>query len=495
MYNKDGNLVPIEINTNVGLHYNLVDVQPFDLTDLSQFITNNGFTKINYIGNISKFDKKLQELTTELGIIYEKIAISQNSVTIPYIEDNDTTLIIRSAYDTTALVDDTYCRDKVNFLNLISNTSFNSQFAYKDIDNNLINNITTINDSGNHPNFILKSVSPNYDKNEYPKLYKVTTQEELDIVLSNVDREHFLMEFHFNTNNIQDNHFKVIRGLNLLFPPNLESLSIGGYSYLTPLDITSESVYDSETFEISVEDRNKYITNDTPIGQPKLLDTDKVEMMDGTFKTALELQVGDLVKTIEIPNPDNVDFNDESANFNITFEQFSAGGTFSSNEVLSKKRVSKLVNYVRIDFTDGTYWEDTQTSIYLALRNNSVRFLGLNYEETDPFENNVQIGDEIILIDTTNSEFTPVLKEIQTITNTKTIFTGWEIGIDRRHMFLTQTIDNTSFVAIEHNLGCADDSLQCTRAQCGKTQYCTRGNGTPCANGQCACRAYCFGKV
>ena len=154
-----------------------------------------------------------------------------------------------------------------------------------------------------------------------------------------------------------------------------------------------------------------------------------------------------------------------------------------------------MVNYVQLTFTDGSTWEDTQSSVYLALKDNSVRFLSLNYDAENPYAFSVSIGDSIILIDTTNNELTPVLKQIQNITTTKTIFTGWEIGVERRHMFLTQTSNNTSYVAIEHNVACVDDVSFCSRTQCGKSLYCTRGNGQPCLSMLCNCRGYCFGKV
>jgi D-alanine-D-alanine ligase-like ATP-grasp enzyme len=55
MYNKDGNLVPIEINTNVGWHNGKVESneESIDLTELSNFITEQGFTKVVYIGNVT----------------------------------------------------------------------------------------------------------------------------------------------------------------------------------------------------------------------------------------------------------------------------------------------------------------------------------------------------------------------------------------------------------------------------------------------------------
>ena len=40
---------------------------------------------------------------------------------------------------------------------------------------------------------------PQYDKNVFPKLFKVSSQEELSVVLENVTSDYFLMEFYFNS--------------------------------------------------------------------------------------------------------------------------------------------------------------------------------------------------------------------------------------------------------------------------------------------------------
>jgi len=494
MYNKNGSLIPIELNTNVGWVYLSVEDNDtvLDLTALSNFITERGFTKVAYIGSISILNKNLKKLTDTLGIIFENHTTNMGSITIPYVEDNDETLIIRSSYDTTALVDDTYCRDKVNFLNLIKDSTFGSQFAYKDDNGNLVNHITTINDNGVHPNFILKAINPGYDKTNYPKFYKVSNESELNTLLSNVDTGNFLMEFHLNVDKLYEDHIQIFRGMNLLFPPNLENISLGGYTYLPTARLENDVTYNDITFEIDSQFRYRYISNEYALTAPKLLDTDTVEMADGSFKTALDLQVGDLLKTIDIPNPNEANTISELVNYDITYNTFLTGTTYSTNAVTSKQRVSQIVNYVRINFTDNTFWEDTNSSNYLIVRNDNVMFISLGHDISHP-ESTIQIGDSVILLDTTDGNFSPILKEVQSVTVTKQIFDGWIIGVEREHLFLTQTSNNTSFVSIEHNVGCSDDSQACTQGGCPKGLFCNRRYtimscfGTPL----CTCRSSC----
>ena len=499
VYDKDGNLKPIELNTNVGwVHLTVEDNDTvLDFTALSSFITEKSFTKLVYIGSISKIHKKLKTLTETLGILFENHQTSASSITIPFVEDNDETLIIRSAYDTTALVDDTYCKDKIEFMNLIKDSTFGSQFAYKDDTGNLVNNITTINDNGVHPNFILKAINPGYDKTSYPKFYKVTNELELNTILSNIDTGHFLMEFHLNVDKLYEEHIQVFRGMNLLFPPNLENISLGSYTYLPTGRLDNNITYNGTTFELDSEFRYKYISNEYALIAPKLLDTDKVEMSDGSFKTALELEVGDLLKTIDIPNPNNIDAVSELADYGITYNTFATGTTYSTNAVTFKKKVSQICYYVKMNFTDDTFWEDTNSSNYLIVKNDNVKFVSLAHDIDNPDET-IQIGDSVILLDTTDGNFTPVIKEVESITTTKQIFDGWVIGVEREHLFLTQTSNNTSFVSIEHNAPCDYGGSLCAQEQCAKGQFCTRRNSTLSCGGTplCLCRASCSpGKI
>jgi hypothetical protein len=482
MYDKDGNLKPIEINTAVGWHRNKIedDIDCIDLTTLNSFITENGFTKVIYIGGMTVFKNNLSSSCQTLGIEFEDHIVASNAITIPSVEDTDQTLIIRSAYDMTALVDDTYCKDKINFLNLIKESSFGSQFAYMDENNNLVNNITTINDNGAHPNFILKARLPQYDREVYPKFYKVTTQEELNTLISNVvTADYFLMEFYFNATQLFENHIKVFRGLNLLFPPNLESISLGGYTRVCDNSVETDSIFDVTTFELT-QDRNKYISGDYQMRLPKLLDTDLVEMADGSTKLATELVVGDIIKTIDVPNPFDADNLNDTTNYRISLSELQTGTTYSTNAITALKRVNTYTNVIKLTFADGSTWYDNTGSSYLSIRNNEVRFLILGDVVTSEYK--MIIGDSILLLDTTNTT-TPsfVTKEISNIEQLHQFFGGFEISVENAHLFLTKSdVDaNKTYVSIEHNAQDCTGGPACAQGPCNKGFICcyTDGNG------------------
>jgi hypothetical protein len=177
-------------------------------------------------------------------------------------------------------------------------------------------------------------------------------------------------------------------------------------------------------------------------------------MADGSFKTALDLQVGDMVRTITIPNPYNVNDLNELVNFKISFDELVADTTYATNEVLSKSRRTVWTKTKKIIFTDGSEWEDTEGSRYLGYRNNEVRFLSL--DEIVSEDGRLQVGDEVILLDG-DVEETPtfVKKIVQSIETITGFFGGWVISVDDERLFLTKSPDtNSSFIAIEHNVGC-----------------------------------------
>jgi len=449
MYDKDGNLKPIEINTAVGwdgLEKIEEDIDCLDLTSLYQFVADNNFQNIHYIGEIGPLNKTLETHYSGSSIVYEFHMVGATSITIPYIEDNETTLIIRSAYDTTALVDDTYCRDKVNFMNLIKDSSFGSQFAYIDDSNTLVSNITTINDNGGHPNFILKSRLPGYSVDTFPKFFKVTNQTELDLVISeNVTSDYFLMENYVNQSHMWEGHLKVIRSLNLLFPPNLESIQLGQYTKINNNSL-QESVTYNANFELDSTFRESYLTNLHTIWEPKLLDTDLVEMADGSFKTALDLQIGDLIKTIDIPETNGTTGTHTEYTYNnLTYAELVSNTTYSNNEITNKKKVNRLAILSQLTFEDGSTWDDTIGSSYLVDIGGVIQFKRIDKLTT---------GDVVLLLSNNNDNIEFIRKTLVSNVESKAVFSGWFISVANEHLFLTKTTtstNNESFVSIEHN--------------------------------------------
>ena len=142
----DGSFKAIETNTNIqiavdaDIYFNEEDFNTFisgtsineivlisktelnsisidiELNENDEIISNNGKT----------FPQALKSYCETNGMTFTPIIVDKNSITIPFVEDDDNKLIIRIAYDTTALIDDIYARDNWAFLKLMHETDENS---------------------------------------------------------------------------------------------------------------------------------------------------------------------------------------------------------------------------------------------------------------------------------------------------------------------------------------------------------------------------------
>ena len=304
------------------------------------------------------------------------------------------------------------------------------------------------------------------------------------------------MEFYINQNELIENNIKVLRGLNLLFPPNLESISLGGYTRVCDDSIAIGSTFDEITYEL-LSGRKKYISGDYRLKLPKLLATDLVQMSDNTYKLATDLVVGDIIKTIDVPNPFDVENDNDTANYKISLSELESGTTYSTNKITHIDSVNVLSNIVKLTFTDGSDWFDNLGSKYLSIRNNEVRFLGLlDGSINDEFS--ITIGDSVLLLDTSNTESpTFVSKEIASMEQLHQFFGGYEITVENSHLFLTKSdVDSDkSYVSIEHNIGgsCTTFGYTCQAGDCPKGQLCIKTNTYEACNGWefCNCQNEC----
>ncbi len=122
----------LEINTNTTIYNEGADL--LDYTSLFTMLVSNGITEFHFIwtdGDAYKplteqyrFKKILEEKCLENNIFFTDHMVPLNSVTIPYIEDDEHKFILRQSFDTTALVDETYCADKFEFFALMSGTTY-----------------------------------------------------------------------------------------------------------------------------------------------------------------------------------------------------------------------------------------------------------------------------------------------------------------------------------------------------------------------------------
>lgn len=468
----------IEINTNTTIFNSgaeLLDYDPF----FSVLIQNN-ISELHFIytagsgylpTNASSFvfEDKLKEKCQENNIDYFPYVVPENSVTVPYIEDSPNKFILRQSFDTTALVDETYCADKFEFLNLMSGSTYTPNTFFSDITLGM-DNLGVINTSEpNQPNYVVKSKHPSYDSTLYPELYELTTQTELDELKQNLISDHLIQEFIYDTQNIVDGRWSVIRSIDIIYGSELDVINMGGYkqSTIVPMDF-SENEFVGETKKYNQKTRYKYINK-------QLFNTSKIDYhvdsdtmilsYDGTLVDVDTIQLGSYIKSINF-----TDLSGKSINDAEEITTFGWDGTLAKTiETLTdvQSTLSGITSatvdtiFIRITLSNGLMWDDAPSATYYFEEVNS---LSTRWDRV----NNMVIGDKLIVKNNlTNQLETVEITGLEMVHGQKTIY---DLDFEPSDLFLVDIGDG--LFGIMHN------SCWCCYNPCG--HWCCDGGCPVC---------------
>jgi len=173
---SNGDLKLLEINTNA-----LVEVKELsnmDFNSFFNFMSNNSLNELHLISNKDGLNSILETECQNRGVSFVLHQTAKDSIVVPSVEDLPNRFILRVSYDSTSIVDDEYANNNRNTLDLVRGTSLESpQYFDADFDTLTSTFTPSVN---NEPNYIVKSISPNYNKDILPQLYKIDTIEELE---------------------------------------------------------------------------------------------------------------------------------------------------------------------------------------------------------------------------------------------------------------------------------------------------------------------------
>jgi hypothetical protein len=461
----------IETNTNIQVATD--DVTKLDWSALKSFIQSSNFTSVHLIASrlTTNFNVVFENMVkNELSLNYTFNETSTDSITVPYIEDNAETLILRLSYDTTAIIDDEYCKDMYNFLRAVKDLEYTPKTYVPNVVDDF-SELTEFSYNENTPNFIVKSRFAGYDKNTLPKLYKVTSLEQLNQLKSALETDEFLQEFiHCETVNNKSN---IIRGIDIIYGSDLSTISMGGFKVLhyIPENIW-ENTY-SESGLLAKKDRAKYITYFRPTDArfDYIFDVEQeVLMSDNTKKTFAELNENDMIKSISFSQLPLDETSYDLDTWTGSHSDFLAD--FSPNQTtVVVKSTSPTVSdiFIKITLDDETTWDDLPRTQLLVKESATdvIRFKTVN---------NLEIGDVLELYST----------ETETIVN-KTI-TGLEIifkenqivgSMDTEPIDLFLPLVANTYAIIQHN-ACNQPFCQLGVPQCYIYPKCNT-----CSPGQC----------
>jgi len=187
----------LELNTDVQIS-NLKESY-FDYTSLFNYVSQNGFAKLHFIYKETYtspiFIENIKNLCASNNVTYEETLITLNSILIDDIEDAEDTLFFRLAYNAQAILDDYYCREHGELVNLLFENGKESYIPKTHLQYSsevLHDNINSLNDNGNYPNIIAKKNYADFDN------LKVSIISTMVSICSNVNCTRFIYSLQSN---------------------------------------------------------------------------------------------------------------------------------------------------------------------------------------------------------------------------------------------------------------------------------------------------------
>lgn len=471
MRDTNGSFKVIETNTNIGMDVSIENY--IDSVSFTNFVLDNSFEEIHLIYSIpnvilnhieENHDPIDMNLFTEFlsksicepnEITFTEHRLEENSVTIPFIEDSETKLIIRVSYDATALIDDVYSRDNFSFLKLMYDANPNSipktyindlEFAIDSIGEEL-------KDNGNHPNYCIKKRITPADNKVYPKLYKVNSIENLDILKSELEVDEYIQEYIYNSNELINNKTFHYRSVDLLYGTDLNLLNLYVYEKTNILPIVDNCDFDDDE-KVQIWDRPRYVskvlngTNEISV-RLDADETTKIVMSDNTITTADNLNVNDSVKSFASSIIDESSFlksNQWTASFNDILQSINV----TSSVVVEKDVFDYYGPIINLELTDGIKFSDVpHATIFKVVETPTADTIETNVI----FSNYSQlaVGDTLILVD--NETNTIETKTIENIKYSFESLTAYRINVEESDLFLSmeETENQSKYAILTHN--------------------------------------------
>jgi hypothetical protein len=408
--------------------------------------------------NVSLLDK-ISEIMVEIGGVFESHEVAKNSITVPFIEDAEDTLIIRTSYDSTAIVDEEYTKDKVNFHKLITGKPYSTKiYYYSNTDTNLnIDNLTELHlTDGVTPNYVIKTRYPHTtDYINYPKFYKIASLEDLESLKSSLADTEFMEEYHINSENFVNDKIGVIRSLDILYGGTLSCLHLGSYVMTSAIKNNEwETTYD-ENGLISQQSRLLWMTKSPSfrISTTRYIMDDDTPIIynDGSLKYPNQMLENDIIKTLSLPwVPENeVSSTGEplyvpNVNSGTFAEDLNTFATGSTNVVhLGSENKEALM--IRVTLENGITYEDLPNSAMMLEEYDTLR-------TTFAYTNRFRINDSIVFFDYTNNTLVKSkINDLEIVYLTKVIY---DLDVETNDVFLPVADSTLGLSFIQHNGQC-----------------------------------------
>jgi hypothetical protein len=440
----NGGVKFLEINTNTTIYNDGADLLDYDA--LFSMLNENGINEFHFIwteidayyplSSTYRFKDILVQKCIENNISFNEYQVPNNSVTVPYVEDADNKFILRQSFDTTALIDDTYCADKFEFFKLMEGTEYIPKTFQ--IDDTVGMDSFDVLDTSNpsHPNTLIKARAPLYDAQSYPELHTLTDASQLNDLKSNLSDGLLLQEFVYSNDNLVNGKYAIIRSIDILYGSELDVINMGGYKQSTIIPVNfADNEFVDDTTKLNQKSRYKYITKHIT-GKIKDYHTDEESMIlnySGTLSSVADIQIGDYIRSIDF-----VDFNGNNASnfeenkidvlgWDSTLQQSNETLNSTSSSLNSFTSQSVDTMFIRITTVDGRSWVDSPSCKYYIEQSGS---LSTSFESL----NSLYVGDKLIITDKDTNELRTL--EIASLEMEYAVTTIYSLDFEPSDLFL-----------------------------------------------------------
>lgn len=316
----------LEINTDADLF--IPDIDYLDLDPLFTYLTQNNYIKLVVIYKKRHIAPDVLNLISNRcnseNIEFLSIPVLDNSVTIPSITEEPNTFYLRCAYDVTAIIDDTYCRDKSEVINLLFESNNHSllpkTYVKYSANDTILDNLSNPIDNGISPNIISKKILPDFDKINYPAFYRIQSESDLNVLKTETSDDVILQEYAINPTLSEDNQISDVIRMNVILLSDVETIIPLGISITNnqlPL-ITSDITYTGN--KLDNKWRSMYFSNPNLLGYGVPSDYEVIKIISGSEQIVSidSLIVGDTIKSVNLPNLSLTASIQESLTWNIS---------------------------------------------------------------------------------------------------------------------------------------------------------------------------------
>lgn len=392
----------LEINTDADLF--LPDIPYLDLDPLFTYLTDNSYTKFKIIYKKKHIAPPVLELLEakciENLIEFSSLLIMDNSVTIPAIIEEADTFYLRCAYDVTAIIDDTYCRDKSEVVKLLFDSNNHSLLPKTYVkytgDNSVLDNLSDVVDNGISPNVIAKKILPDFDKTNYPAFYNISSSLELSTLKTSLPDDVMLQEFEINPNLSEDGQISDVIRMTVVLLSDVETIIPLGITITNnqlPLDTSIITYTDNK---LDTMWKPMYFSNPTLLGYGVPGSYEVIKIVDGSEQivTIESLNVGDTIKSIKLPNLSTSASMQDTIDWATTHNEFSSA-SYETASVHFITKTSYQGWMTNIEYSNG------EVSGSSLLSNNEILLISSSITNNIKFETayDVVINDLVITSD------------------------------------------------------------------------------------------------